>query len=175
MPPAPLSRILQIEAASLVGDEGFAWVCSPVSIPIASETAGLCGIQVACPKGVEFSKSGLSRLSVGFSYFKGDNGQATSPRVDLEIYALSGGVGLLVASVDLPPFAWSGSGRGLVCGVSGVLAEGFEVRARVEPGIAGAVEIMTRVRLVVDRGAGDPGVWVVNGGAAVGGVTFTGF
>lgn len=175
MPAAPLSRILQVEAAALVGDQGFAWVCSPVSIPIADETAGLCGIQVACPKGTEFARSGLSRVSVGFSLFKGDNGQSTSPRVDLEIYALSGGVATLLASVDLPPFAWSASGRGLVCGVTGILAEGFEVRGRVEPGSLNACEILTRVRLVVDRAAGEPGVWVVNGGAALGGVTFTGF
>lgn len=175
MPPAPLSRIVQIEAAALAGDEGFIWLCSPVSIPVADETAGLCGIQVACPKGVELSKGGLSRISVGFPYFKGDNGAANSPRVDLEVWALSGGVATRLAEVDLPPFPWNASGRGLVCGVSGILAEGFEVRARVEPNAADACEILTRVRLVVDRAAGDPGVWVVNGGAAVGGVTFTGF
>lgn len=175
MPAAPLSRILQVEASAFTGDEGFIWVCSPVSVPVGNETAGLCGIQVACPKGVEFSKGGLARLSVGFPFFKGDNGQSLSPRMDLEVYALSGGVSTLLATFDLPPFAWSSSGRGLVCGVSGVLAEGFEVRAAVDPSQPTACEILTRVRLVVDRAAGDPGAWAVTGTAINAGVLFLGF
>lgn len=175
MPAAPLSRILQVEASAFTGDEGFIWVCSPVNIPVSNETAGLCGIQVACPKGVEFSKGGLARVSVGFPYFKGDNGQVLSPRVDLEVYALSGGVSTLLATFDLPPFAWAGSGRGLVCGVSGILAEGFEVRAAVDPSGPTACEILTRVRMVVDRAAGDPGAWAVAGAVITGGVSFTGF
>lgn len=175
MPPAPLSRICQIESGSL-SDDGYIWVCSPVNIPVADETAGLVGVQVTCPKGVELSKGGLSQVSVGFPFFKGDNGNANSPRVDLEIWALSGGVGTRLVEVDLPPFAWNGSGRGLVCGVAGILAEGFEVRARVDPTTANPCEILTRVRMVVDRrSSGEAGAWAINGSVVVASVTYTTF
>jgi hypothetical protein len=80
-----------------------------------------------------------------------------------EAWAWSAGTATLVVTADFASIPWGDPG--LILGVSGVLCDGWEIRARVEKG-ASAQFVEGYFRLIVDR-SGEPAAAVSRMGAVL--------
>lgn len=166
MPITPPARWQNISVDSLNTEAAWSWAEGPLKIPPSDESHGLMGTRIICTgDGARLYRGGLSRCAVYAYKLKPTTifTASSSPPIILEAWAWSAGTATLVVTADLPTVPWGDPG--LLLGVSGVLCDGWEIRARVELGAA-AQFVEGFFRLIVDR-SGEPAAAVSRIGAAL--------
>lgn len=168
MASTPLARWVTISASAEGALSGWAVADGPLEIPVSLESSGLLGVRVSCPEGGAGPfRSGLSRCALYANNLRagaGGSGAVTPPLI-LEAWAWSAGTATLIGTVTTLALPMRPEAPGLLLQASGVLAEGYEFRARIAPG-GGVFPVRGYFRAVVDR-ASDPPALIGPAGSAI--------